>query len=479
VNNIVKSAAVGLVAFLAAGCDKDYELTTVDGEIVVSPALYDIGDVVVGEPQPFQIEVRWVNGSAVTVFSGKITGLDEAGGYFTFDESQIPTEGLVVDEGAPVVLEYVYTPTEVGYHRAQIEIVNNSKENQIYVDARGHATIGEASVRPQLLDFGAVAVGDSKTLEVTVDNEGGADLSVIGAAFSNPAFTLGGSPPFDLLVGSEVQVPIIFTPTDDQPATGTVDLDLGGFVTVTQIGVRGNDCENGTPSAYDVDGDGYTSCGGDCNDNDDDIHPGVVEEYDSADQDCDGTVDETTEGYDDDGDGQTELDGDCNDGDDGVNQTASEDYSNGVDDDCDGIVDYGTTDADADGYSEAGGDCDDLDGAVYPGAPELEDAIDNDCDGVDDEGTPAYDDDGDGETENAGDCDDTDASIYSTAAEAADWMDDDCDGTVDEGTTNFDDDADGFSELGGDCDDTKAAVNPGEPETSGNGVDDDCDGTTS
>jgi hypothetical protein len=90
-----------------------------------------------------------------------------------------------------------------------------------------------------------------------------------------------------------------------------------------------------------------------------------------------------------------------------------------------------------------------------------------------------FDDDRDGVTESGGDCDDTDSSIYPGATETADWNDDDCDGTVDEGTTNYDDDGDGFSELGGDCNDADASVNPGEPETTGNGVDDDCDGTTS
>jgi hypothetical protein len=57
----------------------------------------------------------------------------------------------------------------------------------------------------------------------------------------------------------------------------------------------------------------------------------------------------------------------------------------GFDDDCDGVIDNGCTDADGDGFSE-GADCDDTNAAINPGAPEVcDDGLDNDCDGIADE----------------------------------------------------------------------------------------------
>ena len=83
---------------------------------------------------------------------------------------------------------------------------------------------------------------------------------------------------------------------------------------------------------------------------------------------------------------------DCNDNDSSINPEASE-QCDGVDNDCDGSVDEGlTVDADNDGHSTPGScggtkdDCNDNNASAFPGAEELCDGVDNDCDGIIDEG---------------------------------------------------------------------------------------------
>jgi hypothetical protein len=132
-------------------------------------------------------------------------------------------------------------------------------------------------------------------------------------------------------------------------------------------------------------------------------------------------------------------------------------------------------DADGDSWGVADGDCDDTDAAAFPGAVETANGVDDDCDGVVDDGAPTLDNDGDAFTEAAGDCNDHDADTFPGAAEVANNLDDDCDGAADEGTVRTDDDGDGYAELAGDCDDADAAVNPAATDVC-SGADRDCDG---
>ena len=241
-----------------------------------------------------------------------------------------------------------------------------------------------------------------------------------------------------------------------------------------------NDCDPSTLDD-DLDLDGFDS-NLDCNDvpgSGEQINPNASEGLagDGVDDDCNGLVDDGTNLFDDDGDGYTEEGGDCDDGN-VARHPGAQELHNAVDDDCDGVIDETTigTDDDGDGWTELGGDCNDGDAAVNPAANEIMDnGVDDDCDGNVDAGV--FDPDGDGYTGDAdpSDCDEDNATVFPGAPEIPDGIDNDCDGAIDEGTVNADDDADGFSENAGDCNDASSEVNPSATEIQ-NGVDDDCDG---
>ena len=263
-----------------------------------------------------------------------------------------------------------------------------------------------------------------------------------------------------------------------------------------------NDCDLTTTSPngeLDDDADGWLTCEADCDDTDPDRFPGNPEVCDGIDNDCDQAVDE------DDPDADADSFAECLDCDDTdpLRFPGNPEVCDGVDNDCDGVVPGPELDGDADGTSGCAGDCDDsdseerpgqtwfpdLDGdafgnldvfqilcerptgyitlggdcddgnvAVFPGAPELCDGFDNDCDFV----VPAdeADDDGDGLLVCAGDCDDTDAARFLGNLESCDGIDNDCDGLIPADET--DDDGDGVRICDGDCDDADADEFPGQ-----------------
>ncbi len=246
----------------------------------------------------------------------------------------------------------------------------------------------------------------------------------------------------------------------------------GGSSPADDTASEGDDTGEPSGSAVDADGDGYDS-DVDCDDNEERINPSAVERCDGVDNNCDGLIDE------------------------GLLRSYFPDLDlDGYGDDAEAIEACERPDE----WIGRGGDCDDTDPTVNPDGEEYCDEIDNDCDGTVDGPEPLdptvffADADGDGfgtdtvfveacsapegYTTDTSDCDDTDAFVSPFGFEICDGVDNDCDGSVDEdseydGTVWYrDSDGDGY----GDPTYTHTSCEMPDGYSSN---DDDCDDTLS
>lgn len=337
---------------------------------------------------------------------------------------------------------------------------------------------------------------------------------------------------------------------DDEPVNGNpyfADADIDGYGDMTDYVSVCTQPEGRVDNATD------------CDDTDPDIHPGATEICDNVDQNCntfidDSAVDVATFYADTDGDtygnvnvttascsqpdGYVADSSDCDDTKAAINP-AAEEVCDGQDNNCDGAIDdtgdsVVYVDSDGDGYGDVimtdhgcadepgesgvGGDCDDTDASINPGAKEVCDGLDQNCNGTADENattaatwysdadTDGYGDAAvtetscvqpDGYIADNTDCNDSDQAINPGAEEVCDDTDNDCNGLTDVNAVDApnwyaDGDSDGYGDPNSisfgwctkpigyvadntDCDDGDAFTYPEAAELC-DAIDNDCDG---
>ena len=234
--------------------------------------------------------------------------------------------------------------------------------------------------------------------------------------------------------------------SDEQGATGCLpyyaDADKDGY----GLGAPKCICKSA--------GDFTALIGGDCNDQAPTAFPGSPEICDDIDNDCDNTIDEPGAGgcsflftdNDEDGWGTNAMlclcksignytavkGGDCNDSQEDV-YPGAEEKCDSFDNNCNSLIDEGYPDVDGDQQADCLDQDDDNDGVpdVIDNCPSISNPAQKDNDGDGDGDLCDSDDDNDG-TVDGQDCAPFDEAIYPNAEETCNGKDDDCDNQIDE-----------------------------------------------
>lgn len=210
----------------------------VESDIEIEPAIINFSGLHVGQSQTKAFIIRNIGQRAheVSVLEMAATQGPIAG-EFALAATTLPTLPFTLEPGASQQIEVTYEPVDAQPDTEQVRIDSTGLRQAGMVGLTGQADLAPTpriDVQPPLLSFGQVEVGQTKPLQLRIDNVGNADLQLIELLSVEPAgapFTLQNAPVAGHLIppASGETVTVVFAPT------------LEGVVPSTVLIVRSND----------------------------------------------------------------------------------------------------------------------------------------------------------------------------------------------------------------------------------------------
>jgi len=177
------------------------------------PAAIDFGNLQAGVVR--QISLRLTNTGTSLLELRSVTS--------DSPEFELSTGVSFLGGGSSESLPVLFAPRQAGTKQARLTIETNDPSNPRHMinltGAAFHGPVPSITAPPSLLDFGTVASGQTKDLEIVIGNSGNADLNVASLAFSSAVFSAVTPGQFRVAPGAEARVTIRFRPA----AAGTVN----------------------------------------------------------------------------------------------------------------------------------------------------------------------------------------------------------------------------------------------------------------
>ncbi len=131
--------------------------------------------------------------------------------------------------GASAVVEVTYLPKTAGQHVAELHLVSSdARIPRSVVTLEGNAVSQVLEATPPAIDYGPVGEGESKTELIYITNRTSKVVTLASANSSNPEFMADPAGLISLQPGGSTNLPIIFKPSHQHYAIGTVSVSIDG-----------------------------------------------------------------------------------------------------------------------------------------------------------------------------------------------------------------------------------------------------------
>lgn len=194
---------------------------TPNPEIDIRVMDHDYGDVKIGQTEDWVLRIA--NRGLGLLYVYDITS-DNPDFFITSPDSfpqTLPYSGGQKRDTLYVTI--AFSPSLQGASVGTLTIINNdADEGTLFVDLMGYGAIPEIEVSETSHDFGEVLLGDFASWDLTITNIGPVDLYVTSLFSDNPDFILSDSFPDTLTPGASLDVAVVFEPSSQGPAFGTI-----------------------------------------------------------------------------------------------------------------------------------------------------------------------------------------------------------------------------------------------------------------
>ncbi len=219
---LLQLAVVGLLLVTLSGCQgvsanpKPSNGGSIAGQLDVSPASINFGNVPVGTTKKIAATVSNTGGVALTISQAAASGSG-----FAFSGMTLPTT-LAAGQSATVSL--IFSPEATGAASGSLSITSDASNPAVTLPLAGTGVAsGMLTANPPSLTFGNVLIGSTQSLAVNVSNAGTSGINISEVSASGTGFAVSGlTAPASLAAGQSATLNVTFSPQATGAVTGSV-----------------------------------------------------------------------------------------------------------------------------------------------------------------------------------------------------------------------------------------------------------------